>query len=153
MTGCRRDDRRSPRLHAAVPAYLRSEGTGMPSHHSLLSDVMEEMDPDVLTFIKEHIKSFTRWDVIRFLHENPHTEDTAENLARFVGRAPDVIVGEARELAEEGILTAETSAGQTVYRLTTDAQLRQRIADLVESAHDRTFRMKLVYHILRAGGQ
>jgi hypothetical protein len=114
---------------------------------------MEEMDPGVLTFIKEHIRSFTRWDVIRFLYENPHTEDTAENLARFVGRSPDVIVGEASELAAEGILQIETVAEQTVYRLTTDVALRQRIADLVEAARDRTFRMKLVYHILQAGGQ
>jgi hypothetical protein len=125
----------------------------MPSHNTLLSDIMEEMDPDVLTFIKEHISSFTRWDVIRFLHENPNTEDTAENLARFVGRAPNVIVAEAREMAEEGILQAETATGQTIYCLTTDAQRRQLIADLVEAARDRTFRMKLVYHILRAGGE
>lgn len=125
----------------------------MPSHNSLLSDIMEEMDPSVLTFIREHISSFTRWDVIRFLHENPHAEDTAENLARFVGRSPDVIVKEAQEMAEEGILQAETATGRTTYRLTTDAQLRQLIGDLVEAARDRTFRMKLVYHILRAGGQ
>ena len=125
----------------------------MPSHNTLLSDIMEEMDPDVLVFIKEHISSFTRWVVIRFLHENPNTEDTAENLARFVGRAPHVIAGEAREMAEEGILRAETASGHTIYRLTTDAQMRQLIADLVEAARDRTFRMKLVYHILRAGGR
>jgi hypothetical protein len=125
----------------------------MPSHNTLLSDIMEEMDPDVLVFIKEHISSFTRWDVIRFLHENPNTEDTAENLARFVGRAPHVIAGETREMAEEGILQAETTSGHTIYRLTTDAQIRQLIADLVEAARDRTFRMKLVYHILRAGGR
>jgi hypothetical protein len=125
----------------------------MSSHNTLLSDIMEEMDPSVLTFIREHISSFTRWDVIRFLHENPNTEDTAENIARFVGRAADVIVEEAREMAEEGILQAETTAGQTIYRLTSDAQMRQLIGDLVEAARDRTFRMKLVYHILRAGGQ
>jgi hypothetical protein len=125
----------------------------MPSHNSLLSDIMEEMDPSVLTFIKEHISSFTRWDVIRFLHENPNTEDTAENLARFVGRAPPVIVCETQEMAEEGILEADTTTGQTIYRLTTDAQLCELIGSLVEAARDRTFRMKLVYHILRAGGE
>jgi hypothetical protein len=125
----------------------------MPSHNTLLSDIMEEMDPRVLAFIKEHISSFTRWDVIRFLHENPNTEDTAENLARFVGRASPVIVGETQEMAEEGILEADTTTGQTIYRLTTDAQLRELIDNLVEAAHDRTFRMKLVYHILRAGGE
>ena len=125
----------------------------MPTHNTLFSDIMEEMDPDVLTFIREHISSFTRWDVIRFLHENPNTEDSAENLARFVGRAPPVIVDETREMAEEGILEADAATGQTIYRLTSDVRLRERIADLVEAARDRTFRMKLVYHILRAGGE
>jgi hypothetical protein len=91
--------------------------------------------------------------VIRFLHENPNTEDTAENLARFVGRAPHVIVGETKEMTAEGILETGTMGEHTVYRLTADADTCQLIASLVEAARDRTFRMKLVYHILRAGGE
>jgi hypothetical protein len=34
-----------------------------------------------------------------------------------------------------------------------DADILRLISHLVEAAHDRTFRMKLVYHILRAGGR
>jgi len=125
----------------------------MQSYNTLLSDIMNEMDADVLIFIKEHITSFTRWDVIRFLHENPNTEDTAENLARFVGRAPHVIVRETQEMNKEGILASGRMGEHTVYHLTADADTRQLIANLVQAAHDRTFRMKLVYHILRAGGE
>ena len=125
----------------------------MAPHSTLLSDIMEEMDPRVLELIKSHITTFTRWDIIRFLHENPNTQDTAESLARYVGRDPQVIVHEARELELERILESETQGTHTVYRLAEDADLRGLIATLVEAARDRTFRMKLVYHILRAGGQ
>ena len=125
----------------------------MAPHSTLLSDIMEEMDPRVLELIKSHITTFTRWDIIRFLHENPNTQDTAENLARYVGRDPQVILGEARALELEQILVSETQGTHTLYRLAEDAELRDLIATLVEAARDRTFRMKLVYHILRAGGQ
>jgi hypothetical protein len=122
-------------------------------HNTLLSDIMDEMDPAMLAFIREHITSFTRWDVIRFLYENPNTEDTAESLARFVGRAPHVIAAETQEMQEEGVLEAGTMGERTVYRLTADEDTRKLIADLVDATRDRTFRMKLVYHILRAGGK
>jgi len=125
----------------------------MESHENLMSDIMDEMDPRVLDFIRKHVTSFTRWDTLRFLSENPHTCDTAEHLAMYVGRAPHLIVAEAQQMAEQGILNAEVTGGHTVYSLTDNKELRQIIAAIVESARDRTFRMKLVYHILRAGGQ
>ena len=120
---------------------------------TLMSDLMEDMDPRVLEYIKHHVTSFTRWDTLRFLHENPHTRDTAENLARYVGRASHVIAEEAERMAQEGLLQSEPRGRHTVYWLTDDADLRQLVASLVEAARDRTFRMKLVYHILRAEGR
>ena len=125
----------------------------MDLHNTLVSDIMEEMDPRVLEFIKQHVTSFTRWDTIRFLHENPNTRDTAENLAKYVGRAAHVIAEEAESMAETGLLQKESRGKHTIYWLTGDADTRKLIASLVEAARDRTFRMKLVYHILRAGGQ
>ena len=125
----------------------------MESYNNLMSDIMDEMDPRVLEFIKQHVTTFTRWDILRFFHENPNTQDTAENLARYVGRAPDVISQEAQEMAEEGIFRSIQQGNHTIYLLTNDPDLRLLISDLVEAARDRTFRMKLVYHILRAGGQ
>ena len=125
----------------------------MESYNNLMSDIMDEMDPRMLEFIKQHVTTFTRWDILRFFHENPNTQDTAENLARYIGRAPDVICQEAREMAEEGVFRSVKQGEHTIYLLTNDPDLRLLISDLVEAARDRTFRMKLVYHILRAGGQ
>jgi len=125
----------------------------MSSRNTLMSDIMEEMDQRVLDFIRKHITTFTRWDVIKFCYENPHTLDTAENLARYVGRSASVIQQEAEEMTAEGIFRASSQGGHTVYSLTDDVQIRRLVASLVEGAQDRTFRMKLVYHILRAGGQ
>ena len=125
----------------------------MEPHNNLMSDIMDEMDPRVLDFVKQHVTTFTRWDTLRFFHENPYTQDTAENLARYVGRSPDVIRQEAQEMAEEGIFRSLGRGEHTVYLLTEDTDTRRLIASLVEAARDRNFRMKLVYHILRAGGQ
>ena len=124
----------------------------MDLHNTLMSDIMQEMNPRVLEFIQKHVTSFTRWDTIRFLGENPNTRDTAENLAILVGRAPHIIVAEVQEMARENILRSDTRGEHTVYWLTNDPEVRQLIATLVRVARDRTFRIKLVYHILRAGG-
>jgi len=116
----------------------------------LASDVMEEMDPELLQFIKEHVVTFIRWDLIRFFHENPYTWDTAENLARYIGRASEEIQAEARQMATEGLLRQTTLRGQTIYALTDDPHWLRLISALVEATREQTFRMKLVYHILRA---
>ena len=125
----------------------------METHENLMSDIMDEMDPRVLDFIKRHVTTFTRWDTLRFFCENPYTQDTAENLARYVGRSPEVIRREAQELAEEGLFRSLKRGEHTIYLLTEDTDTRWLLASLVEAARDRNFRMKLVYHILRAGGQ
>jgi hypothetical protein len=125
----------------------------MGLNDTLMSDIMDEMDARLLDFIRRHVATFTRWDMIRFFHENPHTQDTAENLARYVGRSPELIRQEVQEMVAEGILRAVPQGQHMVYLLTKDKDTRQLIAALVEAAQERTFRMKLVYHILRAGGQ
>ena len=124
----------------------------MDSHSTLMSEIMDEMDPRVLDFIKQHVNTFTRWDLIRFLCENEKTEDTAENLARYIGRSSQAIRREVDEMTAEGILTRTATGSVPVYMLTNDAEIRQIVATLVKSARERTFRMKLVYHILRAEG-
>jgi hypothetical protein len=125
----------------------------METHGTLMSDIMNEMDSRVLNFIKGYVTTFTRWDMIKFFHENANTQDTAENLARYVGRASDIIQKESKEMVSEGIFRSVLRGEHVVYMLTADENVRQLVADLVQAARDRTFRMKLVYHILRAGGQ
>lgn len=125
----------------------------MVKHNTLVSDIMDEMDPRVLEFIKKHVTTFTRWDMIKFFHENPNTRDTTDNLARYVGRAVELVKREADELVQENVLQSYLQGEHTVYTITQDEDTRRIIGNLVETARERTFRMKLVYHILRAGGQ
>jgi len=49
----------------------------------LAARLMGDMDPGLLDFLKTRVNSFVKWDLVRFFHENPHTTDTAENVARY----------------------------------------------------------------------
>jgi hypothetical protein len=117
-----------------------------------MSDIMEDMEPGVLVFIKRHIRSFTCWDLLRFLFENPGTWDTTENLARYVGRQVERVESEVRLMTSEGLLRQDNQGPKPVYALTQDLETLDLIKQLVSASQDRAFRMKLVYHILRAGG-
>ena len=123
----------------------------MAAHDTLVSDVMDEMDPRLLEFIQAHVVTFTRWEIMRFLYENQETQDSLENLARYIGRAPDLVRSEADQMVAAQILTPTQRGDAQVYALTEDRQIRSVIAALVAAARERAFRMKLVYHILRAG--
>lgn len=124
----------------------------MNNSNTLMSDIMEDMEPGVLSFIKEHVRSFACWDLLKFLHYNSSTWDTAENLARYVGRQVGRVEVEAVQMAERGLLRRDEQGSDYVYALTQDPEILAVIELLVFASQDRAFRMKLVYHILRAGG-
>jgi hypothetical protein len=124
----------------------------MKASAETLPDIMADMEPDLLTFIRDHIRSFSRWDLLKFLQQNPGTWDTATNLANYVGRSAEQIESEAVQMAREGLLRQDGGPPESIYGLTEDAETRALLDQLVSAARDRTFRMKLVYHILRAGG-
>jgi len=124
----------------------------MESRNTLMSDIMEDMEPGLLSFIKKHVRSFTRWDLIKFLYHNQSTWDTAENLARYIGRRVERVEAEVVQMAKEGLLRRDEQGPDAVYALTQDPELHTLVEKLVVASQDRTFRMKLVYHILRAGG-
>ena len=125
----------------------------MKSYSTLSFDIMEDVEPDVLSFIKRYVRSFTRWDLLRFLYHNPGTWDTAANLARYIGRGAEQVEAEAVQMTQEGLLRRnERTLEEPVYMLTIDPEILILIEKLVSASRDRTFRMKLVYHILRAGG-
>jgi len=113
---------------------------------------MEDMEPGVLSFIKEHVRSFACWELLKFLHHNPNTWDTAENLARYIGRHTERVEAEAVQMAERGLLRWDEQGSESVYALTQDPETLALIEQLVSASQDRMFRMRFVYHILRAGG-
>ncbi len=115
----------------------------------LAARLMGDMDPRLLDFLKSRVNSFVKWDLVRFFHENPHTTDTAENVARYAGRDPAVIENDLKELADSGVLEHHTIGNMTVYALSEDQEMRELIEQFVRACDDRQFRVKAIYHIIR----
>ncbi len=115
----------------------------------LTARLMSDMDPQLLEFLRTKINSFVKWDLVRFFHENPHTADTVENIARYAGRSSEAVRTELRELAEDGVLEETQLGSMTIYSLTSDPQVRELLRRFAEASDDRQFRIKAIYHIVR----
>lgn len=115
----------------------------------LVGRLMADMDPDLLAFLRTKVNSFVKWDLIRFFHDNPHTTDTAENVARYAGRNAETTEVELAELAADGILIKNRLGDMTVYSLPNNPEIRDLIRRFVSASDDRQFRVKAIYHIIR----
>lgn len=111
--------------------------------------LMNDMDPPLLDLVKTKVNSFIKWDLVRFLRENPNTADTAENIARYVGRNAATVEPELRELVDCQIMEVKLVDGLTVYSLTTDGGTRELLDRFITACEDRHFRVKVIYHIVR----
>lgn len=110
---------------------------------------MNDMDPPLLDLVKAKVNSFIKWDLVRFLRENPNTADTAENIARYIGRNASTVEPELQELVQSGIMEVKLVEGMSIYSLTQDADTRELLDRFISSCEDRHFRVKVIYHIVR----
>jgi hypothetical protein len=115
----------------------------------LTGRLMADMDPRLLEFLQTKVNSFVKWDLARFFHDNPHTTDTAENIARYAGRGVETIRAELAELAQDGVLEENQLGDMVVYSLSPDRQIREMMEQFVKASDDRQFRVKAIYHIIR----
>jgi hypothetical protein len=112
--------------------------------------LMNDMDPALLDFVKSKVNSFIKWDLIRFFHENPHTTDSAENIARYTGRHVDAVQPELDGLVESGVMEKRTVDGTSIYAMASDGSMRALIEKFILACEDRHFRVKAVYHIIKS---
>ena len=118
-------------------------------NQDLVGRLIADMDPDLLTFLRTKVNSFVKWDLIRFFYENPHTTDTAENIARYAGRNVETTREELADLADQEILARSQLGEMTVYSLTNNPETLSVIQRFIEASDDRQFRVKAIYHIIR----
>ena len=111
--------------------------------------LMNDMDPDLLDFVKTKVNTFIKWDLVRFFHENPNTADTVENIARYAGRSVTAVEPELNELVESGVMELRYLDEMPVYSLTADESMRHMVEEFIRACEDRHFRVKAVYHIIR----
>lgn len=111
--------------------------------------LMNDMDPPLLDLVKTKVNSFIKWDLVRFLRENPNTADTADNIAKYVGRNAATVEPELRELVDSGIMEVKSVEGMPIYSLTPDTNMRGLLDRFIAACEDRHFRVKVIYHIVR----
>jgi predicted transcriptional regulator len=111
--------------------------------------LMNDMDPPLLNLVKTRVNSFIKWDLVRFLRENPNTADTADNIAKYVGRNAATVEPELKELVDGGIMEVKSVEGMPIYSFTTDDSTRELLDDFITACEDRHFRVKVIYHIVR----
>lgn len=114
------------------------------------SQLMDDMEPALLNFLQTTVNSFIKWDLIRFFHDNPHAADTADNIARYIGRDAGLVAAELDALAEAGVVQPTDVPGARIYALTTDADTQAVVKDFLVACTDRQFRVKAIYHVIRA---
>jgi len=122
----------------------------MPDTDDFAASLMDDMDPRLLELIRTRINSFIKWDLVRFFHDNPHTADTAEGIARYTGRDVRTVEPELLQLARDGVLEMEDLSGMRVYTLVDEADMRDLIASFIAACDDRQFRVKAIYHVIRS---
>lgn len=116
----------------------------------LVTRLMEDLDPILLDFIKTNVNSFIKWDLLRFFYKNRHSSDTVENIAQYAGRTVSVIERELDELVNTGIMVKSGLNGASTYSLRGDETTWALMSEFVSGCEDRHFRIKVVYHIIRA---
>jgi hypothetical protein len=112
---------------------------------------LTEDEEDVMAFINKYVDSFVKWDLMRFFHENPHTIDAVDNIARYIGRDAEAVGKELAELAERGFLEEVLMEKLTVYALTSDLDMQKKLARFMYASEDQELRSKIIFRLLRKG--
>jgi predicted transcriptional regulator len=122
----------------------------MTGKEDFAASLMDDMDPRLLELIQTRVNSFIKWDLVRFFHDNPHTTDTADSIARYTGRDVRTVEPELIQLAQDGVLDMEDLSGMRVYTLTQTPDVRELVASFIQACDDRQFRVKAIYHVIRS---
>ncbi|MBN1565952.1 MAG: hypothetical protein JXA10_19075 [Anaerolineae bacterium] len=122
----------------------------MTGKEDFAASLMDDMDPRLLELIQTRVNSFIKWDLVRFFHDNPHTTDTADSIARYTGRDVRTVEPELVQLAQDGVLDMEDLSGMRVYTLTQEQAVRELVANFIQACDDRQFRVKAIYHVIRS---
>ena len=125
----------------------------MNSQDNRANALPSDLDAELLAFIRTRANTFIKWDLIRFFYDNPHIVEPVERIAAFVGKDAAAIQVDLTVLAEAGVLAVSGSEDAPVYGLVADEHMQALIARFYHACTDRTFRVKAMYHVIRAGGK
>ncbi len=109
------------------------------------------INPEAAQRLLPHIDSFTKWELLRFLHDNPHVAASVEDLARYMGRDEMEVKPAARALATAGLAHQIEEDDGYLFSLSQDEKTRELISELLQGfVVDRLVRLAISSHILGA---
>ena len=109
------------------------------------------LDPALLAFVKCHITSFVKWDVLRVLAEQVGAGAAPSQLARELNVPIDKVRAALADLTSEGIVEHASPLEEPVYRLPADEPTTVVVRRLIEKAtRSQELRRIVVAQILRA---
>ena len=147
-----RDDRGDTlKVATFVATTDRGERQSVHEPHSCTRGAQPEFDPALLAFIKCHVTSFARWDLLRALSEQVGCWTEPLQLAQQLSRPVEKIRATLDDLCGEGILEATGQPGETVYRLPPEEPTSVVVARLrAQAARSQELRRVIVARILHA---
>ncbi|MDZ4655139.1 MAG: hypothetical protein U1F44_04620 [Coriobacteriia bacterium] len=102
------------------------------------------LEPPVMEFVDRHVRSLLTWDILVFFHRNPEAVLDLEGLASRLGRRTVELKPEVEALCDGRILSE--AGGLIRYR--PSSEIRQTVAQFVESCQDRGRRLALIAIVL-----
>jgi len=87
----------------------------------------KEIDLDLLVFVERYVTNLLKWDLLAFFGTHPHTQKSAEEMVRHVGRNYKAVRSELGDLTMLELLQKSNGDGQPVYQLTANLVLRPQV--------------------------
>lgn len=130
-----------PRLRKVLERY--------PGPQRVQPPEAKEWD-DSLKIITLGMNSFTKWDLIKFLHEHPDSFFSLQELSESLRRSQEQLQRDLNSLTLAGICQQKTKGiGEFEYQFTRDASLRQQVEDFFRYCKTEQGRIKAVCQILK----
>jgi hypothetical protein len=112
--------------------------------------VHSELDPALLAFVKCHITSFVKWDVLRSLAEHVGLWNEPSALARELNRPVEKVREALDELSQEDIVESVGTRSERLYRLGEGEPTTVVVSRLMTRAtRSQELRRIVVAHILK----
>jgi DNA-binding IclR family transcriptional regulator len=115
----------------------------------VFSPGLEQFDPALLAFVKCHITSPVKWDVLRVLASQEGAWVGAEQLARTVHRPASELAPALSDLSTDGVVEMLATGAESVsYRLPADEPTSVVLHRLIDAAtHSLELRAIIAAHL------
>jgi hypothetical protein len=121
----------------------------------VLSDVLgrAECDPALLAFIKCHLSSMARWNILRVLSEDPGYQWPLDEVTRLVHGSGDATYRSLEALADEALVERHEGQDGPAYALEGTGPTARLLARLqTEAARNHSLRQIIVARMLQEPG-